>query len=786
MTRVDDHVVTALRALVQEPGPGDVLDDRFELGELLGEGAMGVVYAAWDRETSREVAVKVALRQGGSDEARAAREAAALEKVTHPALVRFMVRGRCGDIPFFVMERVRGVTLAERLAQGPLAVASAVALGARLADALAAVHAAGITHRDVKPSNVMLEEGGAGLGRLLDLGVARASSTPPLTLTGALVGTPGYVAPEQVRGEGDVGPGADVFALGCLLFECLAGRPAFSADATDALLAKILLETPPPLRELRAEVPQALETLLTTMLAKNASGRPSAADAANALVALSGHLSTEPASNSPRATAEGTTIAGKYRIEERLGQGGMGIIVAARHLELGKRVALKLLSSGKTSDAPRLLREAKAASRLESEHVARVLDVGRTDDGTPYIVMEYLPGNDLARHLSQHGPLAIDVAVGYVLEACEALAEAHALGIVHRDVKPSNLFLVSRRDGSRSVKVLDFGISKLTRSLDEGSSEVSGSLTGGGTVMGSVAYMSPEQLQDPSHVDARTDIWALGVVLYEFVTGTRPFEGDGPAAIARIAGAEPRRLRDVRPDAPEALETAIQRCLEKAPGRRFANVTTFARAIAPFAESHAGTLGQIARTLGSESEDRSAQISRTREAEHSRVSPHAGRRTLVGAAVVAAIVAIVGVLLRAGPRDASSEPAAVRPASAAADTQAPIATASAGATATPTQLAVIPTAPATLAVSGSAKPLPGSAARPTTSKRTHRPDAPASHRRRARPHAIASASRSAGSTPPTSASSPSAVSTGIATTPSPPSQRAAQQPNLRDPALESR
>jgi serine/threonine protein kinase len=206
----------------------------------------------------------------------------------------------------------------------------------------------------------------------------------------------------------------------------------------------------------------------------------------------------------------GDVIAGKYEVTRVLGQGGMGLVVAAFHRDLDALVALKfLLPSLRESpqSKERFTREARTVMRLRNEHVARVHDVGDVD-GTPFIVMEYLTGEDLAKALARRGPLAVDEAVDLLLQACEAVAEAHKLGIVHRDLNPANLFVTTGSDGLPFVKVLDFGISKSTAAGDL-------SVTASAAVVGSPLYMSPEQLTTSRSVDARADVWALGVILYE-------------------------------------------------------------------------------------------------------------------------------------------------------------------------------------------------------------------------------------------------------------------------------
>ncbi|HVJ20233.1 MAG TPA: serine/threonine-protein kinase, partial [Polyangiaceae bacterium] len=210
---------------------------------------------------------------------------------------------------------------------------------------------------------------------------------------------------------------------------------------------------------------------------------------------------------------EGDLLAGKYRVERVIGVGGMGVVVAARHLHLDVRVALKFLLPSLKQDGEivaRFLREGQAAARIKSEHVGRIMDVGSFDDGSPYLVMEYLEGRDLAAELASRGRLSVAEAVAHVLQALEALAEAHQSGIVHRDLKPSNLFLTRRADGSALIKVLDFGISKAA--FGEGGEAV---LTRSQGIMGSPQYMSPEQIRSAKRVDQRSDIWSTGVILHE-------------------------------------------------------------------------------------------------------------------------------------------------------------------------------------------------------------------------------------------------------------------------------
>jgi eukaryotic-like serine/threonine-protein kinase len=279
----------------------------------------------------------------------------------------------------------------------------------------------------------------------------------------------------------------------------------------------------------------------------------------------------------------GDVLAGKYRVERVLGAGGMGVVVAAHHLQLDQRVAIKFLlpeALANSEVVARFAREARAAVKIKSEYVVRVIDVGSLESGAPYIVMEYLEGGDLSQWIQQRGPLPIELAVEFTLQACEAIADAHGLGIIHRDLKPANLFCISRSDGLFAIKVLDFGISKVTQI---GDSAPQMQMTKTSATMGSPFYMSPEQMASARDVDCRTDIWALGTILFELLSGQSPFAGETlPEVCYKIAAEPAPRLRAFRPDAPPELEAAILKCLEKDRARRFSDVGQFAVALAPF------------------------------------------------------------------------------------------------------------------------------------------------------------------------------------------------------------
>jgi eukaryotic-like serine/threonine-protein kinase len=381
-----------------------------------------------------------------------------------------------------------------------------------------------------------------------------------------------------------------------------------------------------------------------------------------------------PLAPRPRAMTalvqKGDVIAGKYEVERVLGVGGMGVVVAATHRELDERVAIKLLRREVLSRhdiVERFAREGRAAVKIKSEHVARVIDVGRLADGEPFLVMEYLEGQDLSAAIEQRGKLPIPEVVEYVLQACEALAEAHALGIVHRDIKPANLFLTLRRDGTPCVKVLDFGISKGPTATAGGAA----SITSTSTVMGSPQYMSPEQLRSIKHADARSDIWSLGMVIYELVAGRVPFDAETmPELCVQIMTGEPTPLDTALPGVPRSFAALVRRCIERDPAARFASVAELAVALHPFAPPRAeASIARIHALLDHPARSRASQSSisaitplpgsaitplpsgsvsitaaATIPALHPVEAPAASKRRLFGASATAGAVIVAGAV----------------------------------------------------------------------------------------------------------------------------------------------
>lgn len=342
----------------------------------------------------------------------------------------------------------------------------------------------------------------------------------------------------------------------------------------------------------------------------------------------------------------GELIAGKYAVVRKLGEGGMGVVLEVRHTALGKRFALKLLKPEAISEEAitRFAREARAASSLTSAHVCRVVDVGEREDGIPFMVMEYLEGRDLQTLLEAQGRMDLGEVARYLLQACEAMEEAHKKGIIHRDLKPENLFLA--REGDREVvKVLDFGISK--------HEEENVSVTRTQSSIGTPLYMSPEQTRSTKHVDARTDVWSMGVILYELLTGDLPFKGESAGQVAMaVALDQIVPARSYRPELPLAIEELIAHALEKDPEDRLPSIRAFASLLAPFAPasydaSHwlSGAPTPSRRSLAEISRADTLETATTLNA--SRPEPRRGARFVVGA-LLALLVLAGGVAVTLG------------------------------------------------------------------------------------------------------------------------------------------
>ena len=564
---------------------------RYRVLERLGGGGAGVVFKAEDLKLERLVALKFLStyrNENEADKRRFLREARASSILDHPNICTVYEIDETADGRLFIaMAFCAGETLKRMVEREPLAVAEAVRIAAQIASGLAAAHAKGIVHRDVKPANVIVAPDGRL--KIVDFGIAKLADQSRLTRDGTAVGTAGYMAPEQIRGE-VIDARTDVWSLGVVLYEMVTGRTPFPGDNDSDRIRSILSRTPDAISQLRPGVPAALERIVARALAKRPAERYPDMEAMRAeLDALAFGLGTvgplesldltlrdipsmssaSAAASAGTARATGTSLTedtqqllgrtlAHYRVLEYIGGGGMGVVYKAEDLRLARSVALKFLPPELTRDAEakaRFLQEARAASGLDHPNICTIHEVGETDDGRLYLAMPSYDGETLRRRI-ERGPLAIEEAIDIAEQIARGLAKAHRGGIVHRDIKPANLIVTD--DGV--VKILDFGLAKLVGAA---------AITRTGSSVGTPAYMSPEQARGED-VDHRTDLWSFGIVLYEMVAGRRPFRGDHDQAVLYgILNEAPKPLSEVRPEAPPELGRIVDGLLSKDAADRY-------------------------------------------------------------------------------------------------------------------------------------------------------------------------------------------------------------------------
>jgi serine/threonine-protein kinase len=375
----------------------------------------------------------------------------------------------------------------------------------------------------------------------------------------------------------------------------------------------------------------------------------------------------------------GQVVGGRYRVDEIIGAGAMGYVVSAWHLELDQAVALKVLNPDvfeRSEALQRFRREVRAAARIKSEHVCRVNDVGTLETGEPFMVMELLHGNNLEEELHRRRVLPLEEAARYMIEAIEAVAEAHAAGIIHRDLKPANLFITRRADRTRLIKVLDFGISKSM--ADSQPNDMS--LTKTGVIIGSPLYMSPEQMRSTKDADARSDVWSLGAILFQLITGRPPYMGESiPELCSQLfsSDAPPPSTVSANQGFPPSLDGVLARSLARDPARRYQSVAEFGEALLEFAPPQSRVhVDRARRVLSKEVEPASVFPARMHasaptiiEASVSNAAPgrtamrpHARKFAAVAVALGVIIAVVVVAMQRRAPGDAPEGTAVASPA----------------------------------------------------------------------------------------------------------------------------
>jgi serine/threonine-protein kinase len=573
--------------------------------------------------------IKSTLAGGAENAARFSDEAALAVKLSHGNIVQVfdtgIAAGRYGDELYIAMEYVDGKDLraiwnrcAKRGICFPVDVAAF--LVRELCRGLHHAHTVpslDIVHRDVSPPNVLVSF--CGQVKLSDFGLADTKRRRFKTRGAAVMGKPSYMSPEQARGL-RLDARSDVFSAGVILWEMLTGRQLFPPSVPD-LMKLVRAPTVIPPTQLAPRVTPVLETIVMRALVTERRLRYTDCEAFRA--ALSGYLASyapttdtervagflgqlfgdeiaegrrerqgllERAAKQRAERAEaqrvettpprpalppifetgrawkdpvGTCLNERYRVKRQIGVGGIGVVFEAEHVELGRRVAVKVLHASRCEHSEALERfriEARAASRIRHPNIVDVFDFGTTRDGQIYLAMEYLEGRDLAQLLSDVKQLPLPRALSIAHQVCDALAAAHEAGILHRDLKPDNIFLVNRDGADDFVKVLDFGVAKIADSAME--------VTKRGQAVGTPEYMAPEQASG-QRVDARSDVYAFGVILYEMLAGQLPHDGDTVLEVfhARTAGPPPP-LSHLRSEVPAALSRLVMRALAQSPRRR--------------------------------------------------------------------------------------------------------------------------------------------------------------------------------------------------------------------------
>jgi serine/threonine protein kinase len=551
--------------------PNPASQERYDLRKLIGSGGMGEVYLAHDRLLERDVALKVLKNWYADDEQfveRFEREARSAASLSHPNIVSVFDRGEAEDHSYYiVMEHVPGGDLKEHiLKEGPLQADEAVVMALQMARALSHAHECGVIHRDVKPQNVLLT--GTGEAKVADFGIARAVAASTVTKTGFIVGTPHYISPEQALGH-PATPKSDLYSLGVVLYEMLTGEVPHDAETPVGTVTKHISGHLRPPLEVNPEVPEKLDAVVVRLLARDPEDRypdvagliedlermlpeePLALAVGRQQVSSTAHLSVVPDPPTATPPLKAESEGERYSLKELIGSGGMAEVYLAHDLLLGREVAFKKLRQQYAQDeevVERFGREARNVASLSHPNIVRVYDRGETDDGTYYMVMEYVPGGTLKERILKEGLFSLDEAAAIALQVARALRAAHEREVIHRDVKPQNVLLA----GLGRAKVADFGIARAA---------AASTLTKAGSIMGTAHYLSPEQaLGHPA--SPKSDLYSLGVVLYEMLTGELPYDAETPFGILmeHVSG-ELRPPNEVNPEVPEGLNAVVVRLL---------------------------------------------------------------------------------------------------------------------------------------------------------------------------------------------------------------------------------
>jgi len=546
----------------------DQIIGRYRVIQKLDQGGMGAVYLAEDTRLSRKAVLKFLLKQYALDaelKARFEREARVAAILQHPNIVTIYEVGEYEGASFIAMEYVEGESLRSLLMQTELLPEAASEIAVQICDGLSQVHRAGITHRDLKPGNILFDN--SGRAKITDFGIARLQGVPRLTRPGAVMGTPEYMSPEQAQGQ-ELDARSDIFSLGIILYEMLTLQRPFTGKNYDVIIEAVVNQTPPALAAYRRDLSLGWQQIIDKALAKNPKHRYQRVE--------DFRTDIQQESRSPRSQTsdgekrQGLQSIGKYRIEKELGRGGMGFVYKAWDTVLERAVALKMINPALAQDSVFLARfkgEAKALAKLDSRYIVNVYDLLETQTDL-FIVMQYVEGSNLAAIIQKSKALAPAHACRLLKQTLSGVGHAHQAGVFHRDLKPSNIMVTPQG----LVKVMDFGLAKVSQNP-----KLSSALGAGGTLL----YMSPEQLEGLNNVDHRSDIYSLGMTFYELLVGRLPFEEkDSDYAIRKaIVEKDFPPPHQFNPAVPPALSQIILKAIRKKPVARFQSASEMMQAL---------------------------------------------------------------------------------------------------------------------------------------------------------------------------------------------------------------
>jgi len=588
---------------------GQTLLDQYRVDAFVASGGMGAVYRVFDLKRNVPMAMKVLHAELAEDPSvfkRFQREARALQKLTHPNILPFYGVHQTQGITFLLVRYIDGLTLKDILRtrdHKAMLIGEALPYLKALCAALGYAHANHVVHCDVKPGNIMVERGGTIY--LTDFGIARHADSTATTM--ASLGTAAYMAPEQIRGEA-VTSATDIYALGVLLFELLVGRRPFRGDkgsgtekSGESMNEQIrylhLNELPPDPASLNPEISPELAQVVLKALSKTPQERyASTQELFNAVCAVAGLNADEivdmvpPAGEQPRRHTPASTTQpsdpipaqesqpvegtiGRYKVLREIGRGGMATVYAAHDPVFNRDVAIKMLPPELLYDPSfraRFEREAKTVAALEHPAIVPVYDYGEAQ-GRPYFVMRLMSGGSLAERIAKN-PQSLDSAAKLLQRIARALDEAHSRGIIHRDLKPGNILF----DQYNEPYLTDFGIAKLKES---------GATLTGDNIVGTPAYMSPEQGRGEADIDERSDIYSLGCIVFEMLTGKAPYDASTPMGqVVKHLTAPVPNIREQRPDLPLAIQEVINRAMAKRKFSRYSKASSLSQALTDLAE----------------------------------------------------------------------------------------------------------------------------------------------------------------------------------------------------------